>query len=117
MGCLKTVFPFQTKLEGYLNSGKELSVEQRAAVAKYDAVMATLEFARDLVKQMQQFTKDAEKEQKKHLRKVSAKTKGCGKVFNSHLFGIFLGINCKGSRRNYQDTRSFDYAKYFVLFH
>lgn len=64
---------FQTKLEGYraLDAmGKELSSEQRAAVNKYDAVLATLEFARDLVKQMQQFAKDAEKEQKKQARKV-----------------------------------------------
>lgn len=64
---------FQTKLEGYRAiqaSGKELSADQKSAVAKYDAVMATLEFARDLVKQMQQFTKDAEKEQKKQARKV-----------------------------------------------
>ncbi|XP_023301450.2 caprin homolog [Lucilia cuprina] len=62
----------KTKLEGYRAiqaSGKELSSDQKAAVAKYDAVMATLEFARDLVKQMQQFTKDAEKEQKKQARK------------------------------------------------
>ena len=40
-------------------------------MAKYDAVLATLDFARDLVKQMQQFTKDAEKEQKKQARKVN----------------------------------------------
>ncbi|XP_073841758.1 cell cycle associated protein caprin family member [Musca autumnalis] len=62
----------KTKLEGYraLDAmGKELSSEQRAAVNKYDAVLATLDFARDLVKQMQQFTKDAEKEQKKQARK------------------------------------------------
>uniref|UniRef100_A0A1A9WCU0 Caprin-1 dimerization domain-containing protein n=1 Tax=Glossina brevipalpis TaxID=37001 RepID=A0A1A9WCU0_9MUSC len=62
----------KTKLESYRSiqaSGKELSSDQRAAVAKYDAVIATLEFARDLVKQMQQFTKDAEKEQKKQARK------------------------------------------------
>ncbi|XP_075164251.1 cell cycle associated protein caprin family member [Haematobia irritans] len=62
----------KTKLEGYRAldaTGKELSTEQRAAVNKYDAVCATLEFARDLVKQMQQFAKDAEKEQKKQARK------------------------------------------------
>lgn len=64
----------QTKLEGYraLDAlGRELSSEQRAAVSKYDAVLTTLDFARDLVKQMQQFAKDAEKEQKKQARKVN----------------------------------------------
>lgn len=54
-------------------SGKELSADQRAAVSKFDAVISTLDFARDLFKQLQQFTKDAEKEQRKQARKVTKK--------------------------------------------
>lgn len=63
----------QTKLESYRTiqaSGKELSSDQKAAVAKYDAVIAMLEFARDFSKQMWQFVKEAEKEQRKQARKV-----------------------------------------------
>ena len=70
---LQIFFVLQTKLESYRAiqaTGKELSADQKNAVAKYDAVMATLEFARDLSKQMVQFTKDAEKELKKQARKV-----------------------------------------------
>lgn len=50
--------------------GKELSADQAAAVAKYDSVLATLEFARDVSKQTQLTLKEAEKEQKKQARKV-----------------------------------------------
>lgn len=63
----------QTKLESYRAiqaGGKELSADQAAAVAKYDSVLATLEFARDFSKQTQQMFKEAEKEQKKQARKV-----------------------------------------------
>lgn len=63
----------QTKLESYRSiqmSGKDLSADQRTAVSKYDAVISTLDFARDLVKQLQQFIKDSEKEQRKQARKV-----------------------------------------------
>ncbi|XP_037931150.1 caprin homolog [Teleopsis dalmanni] len=62
----------KTKLESYRAiqaTGKELSSDQRAAVAKYDGVIASLELCRDLAKQMQQFIKDGEKEQKKQARK------------------------------------------------
>ncbi|XP_018783847.1 PREDICTED: caprin homolog [Bactrocera latifrons] len=62
----------KTKLESYRTiqaSGKELSSDQKAAVAKYDAVIAMLEFARDFSKQMWQFVKEAEKEQRKQARK------------------------------------------------
>jgi len=40
-------------------------------VAKYDAVLANLEFARELAKHIQQQSKEAEKEQKKQARKVN----------------------------------------------
>ncbi|XP_017863377.1 PREDICTED: caprin homolog isoform X1 [Drosophila arizonae] len=62
----------KTKLESYRAiqaGGKELSADQGAAVAKYDSVLATLEFARDFSKQTQQMFKEAEKEQKKQARK------------------------------------------------
>ncbi|XP_022221444.2 caprin homolog [Drosophila obscura] len=62
----------KTKLESYRaiqTGGKELSADQASAVAKYDAVLANLEFARELAKQMQQQSKEAEKEQKKQARK------------------------------------------------
>jgi len=64
----------QTKLESYRaiqSTGKELSGDQASAVAKYDAVLANLEFARELAKHIQQQSKEAEKEQKKQARKVN----------------------------------------------
>lgn len=50
-------------------SGKELSADQKQAVAKYDEVMQCLDFARDLTKQMIQLSNNAEKEQKKLARR------------------------------------------------
>ncbi|KAI8041076.1 hypothetical protein M5D96_005327 [Drosophila gunungcola] len=62
----------KTKLESYRaiqSGGKELSGDQASAVAKYDAVLANLEFAREMSKHIQQQSKEAEKEQKKQARK------------------------------------------------
>ncbi|XP_055385617.1 caprin homolog [Condylostylus longicornis] len=62
----------KTKLESYRtiqSSGKELSSDQKAAVAKYDEVAQSLEFARDLSKQMLQIAIASEKEEKKRVRK------------------------------------------------
>ncbi|XP_030373422.1 caprin homolog [Scaptodrosophila lebanonensis] len=62
----------KAKLESYRaiqTGGKELSADQAAAVAKYDAVVATLEFARDMHKQLCQMSREAEKEHKKQERK------------------------------------------------
>ncbi|ALC44730.1 Capr [Drosophila busckii] len=62
----------KTKLESYRAiqaGGKEMSADQAAAVAKYESVLAALEFARDISKQTQVTFKEAEKEQKKQARK------------------------------------------------
>lgn len=64
----------QTKLESYRAiqfSGKELSQDQKTAVAKYNEVAQSLELARDFVKQLSQLSSNYEKEVKKQLRKVS----------------------------------------------
>lgn len=45
---------FQSKLESYKelqNAGKTLNEDQKTAVAKFNEVIQTLEFARDLSKQ------------------------------------------------------------------
>lgn len=60
------------KLDGYRatkESGKTLQSEQAAALAKYEEVIQTLEFARDLCKQLNQISADAAKLAKKQARK------------------------------------------------
>lgn len=65
----------KAKLESYRelqNSGKDLNQDQRVAVAKYDEVVQTLEFARDLCKQFQGIAALADKDAKKIARKEAA---------------------------------------------
>lgn len=50
-------------------SGKELNHDQKTAVAKYEEVVQTLEFARDLCKQFLGIATVSEKEAKKQARK------------------------------------------------
>ncbi|XP_069132405.1 caprin-1-like isoform X2 [Argopecten irradians] len=60
------------KLDGYkakADSGTKLEKDQQAAVDKYDEVMQTLEFARDLQKQFLSINVDAEKMMKKQLKR------------------------------------------------
>lgn len=51
-------------------AGKEVNADQKAALSKYGEVAQTLEFARDMFKQIQQITTVSEKEQKKKQKKV-----------------------------------------------
>lgn len=65
----------KAKLESYKelqNSGKDLNQDQKTAVAKYEEVVQTLEFARDLCKQFLGIAAVSEKEAKKQARKESA---------------------------------------------
>jgi len=62
----------KAKLESYRDlqkSGKDLNADQKTAVAKYDEVVQTLEFARDLAKQFMSIALVTEKEEKKRARK------------------------------------------------
>lgn len=62
----------QARLDGYRDlqkSGKELHNEQLQAVAKYDEVVQTLEFSRDLYKQFLSISTETSKQQKKQARK------------------------------------------------
>lgn len=66
---------FQTRLESYRalqSSGKDLNADQKTAVAKYDEVIQTLEFAKDLCKQFLSIAAVSEKEAKKQARKEAA---------------------------------------------
>lgn len=51
-------------------SGKDLNADQKVAVAKYDEVNQTLEFARDLSKQITNIALSAEREAKKQAKRV-----------------------------------------------
>lgn len=51
-------------------AGKDVNADQKAALSKYGEVSQTLEFARDMFKQIQQITTVSEKEQKKKQKKV-----------------------------------------------
>lgn len=65
----------QAKLESYRelqNSGKDLNQDQKIAVAKYEEVVQTLEFARDLCKQFLSIATGSEKDAKKQARKEAA---------------------------------------------
>ena len=62
----------QRKIESYREeqkNGKDLNSDQQAAVSKYDEVIQTLDFARDLCKQFNGIAVDAAKQQKKQARK------------------------------------------------
>jgi caprin-1 len=66
---------FQSKLESYRdlqNAGKELNADQKTAVAKYNEVTQTLEFARDIYKQFLGIAVVSEKEAKKQAKKEAA---------------------------------------------
>lgn len=63
----------QSKLTSYRDlqkAGKELNSDQKVAVAKYDEVAQTLEFARELSKQVTSIAAAAEREAKKQAKKV-----------------------------------------------
>ncbi|KAL3267289.1 hypothetical protein HHI36_011420 [Cryptolaemus montrouzieri] len=65
----------KSKLESYRdlqNAGKELNTDQKIAVAKYDEVIQTLDFARDLCKQFLGIAACSEKEAKKQAKKEAA---------------------------------------------
>ncbi|XP_049864900.1 caprin-1-like [Pectinophora gossypiella] len=62
----------KSKLTSYRDlqkAGKELNSDQKVAVAKYDEVAQTLEFARDLSKQVSAIATSAEREAKKQAKK------------------------------------------------
>jgi caprin-1 len=65
----------KSKLESYRdlqNAGKELNADQKTAVAKYNEVTQTLEFARDIYKQFLSIAVVSEKEAKKQAKKEAA---------------------------------------------
>ncbi|KAJ3658431.1 hypothetical protein Zmor_010168 [Zophobas morio] len=65
----------KSKLESYRdlqNAGKELNADQKTAVAKYNEVTQTLEFARDIYKQFLGIAVVSEKEAKKQAKKEAA---------------------------------------------
>ncbi|XP_059061866.1 caprin homolog [Achroia grisella] len=62
----------KSKLTSYRDlqkAGKELNTDQKVAVAKYDEVAQTLEFARDMSKQVAGIATAAEREAKKQAKK------------------------------------------------
>ncbi|KAF9412975.1 hypothetical protein HW555_008672 [Spodoptera exigua] len=62
----------KSKLTSYRDlqkAGKELNSDQKVAVAKYDEVAQTLEFARELSKQVASIATSAEREAKKQAKK------------------------------------------------
>ncbi|BET02115.1 Cell cycle associated protein 1 [Nesidiocoris tenuis] len=65
----------KTRLDGYRDlqkSGKDLNSDQLEAVAKYDAVLAHLDFARELSKQLSALAVESAKTIKKQARKEAA---------------------------------------------
>ncbi|KAG5882110.1 hypothetical protein JTB14_016873 [Gonioctena quinquepunctata] len=65
----------KSKLESYKelqNAGKELNADQKTAVAKFNEVINTLDFARDLCKQFLGIAVASEKEAKKIAKKEAA---------------------------------------------
>lgn len=52
-------------------AGKELNSDQKVAVAKYDEVSHTLDFIRDLAKQIGAVATAAERDAKKQAKKVN----------------------------------------------
>lgn len=72
---ITSVFCLQSRLEQYREEqkkGKELNGDQLAAVSKYDEVIQTLEFAKDLSKQFNILAVDTGKQLKKQQRKEQA---------------------------------------------
>ena len=66
------ILKFQSKLDGYradYNRGKELNDDQKSAIAKYEEVIQTLEFARELSGQFKTLIQDEDKGRKKLLKK------------------------------------------------
>ena len=62
-------------MDGYKENarrGKTLNEDQKAAVAKYDEVMQTAEFARDMVVQLKTLAAEEEKGGKKKAKKDAA---------------------------------------------
>lgn len=62
----------KVKLESYKDlqkNGKELNTDQKTAVAKYDEVLQTLDFTRELYKQIVGIAQESVKQQKKMARK------------------------------------------------
>ena len=69
----ENILLLQSKLTSYRDlqkAGKELNSDQKVAVAKYDEVAQTLEFARELSKQVTSIATTAEREAKKQAKKV-----------------------------------------------
>ena len=65
-------FVLQGKLDGYradYQRGKTLNDDQKAAIAKYDEVLQTLEFARELSSQFKTLAIEEEKTRKKQVKK------------------------------------------------
>ncbi|XP_074097208.1 caprin family member [Cotesia typhae] len=56
-------------LKDLVKNGKELNLDQKTAVAKYDEVLQTLEITRELYKQIVGISNDFAKQQKKQARK------------------------------------------------
>lgn len=77
------------------NSGKDLNQDQKTAVARYDEVVQTLDFARDLCKQFLGIVAVSEKEAKKQARKdASAKSQAeLAKVYYTHFSYFYLKDN------------------------
>ena len=62
-------------MDGYKETarkGKPLNDDQKAAVAKYDEVMQTAEFAKDMVVQLKNLAAEEEKAGKKKAKKDAA---------------------------------------------
>lgn len=87
----------QSKLESYRelqNSGKDLNADQKTAVAKYDEVIQTLEFAKDLCKQFLGIAAVTEKEAKKLARKEAAAKSQAELAKVRFFFQVkFVGVN------------------------
>lgn len=87
---------FQSKLTSYRDlqkAGKELNADQRVAVAKYDEVSQTLEFARDLAKQMASIAVSAEREAKKQAKRVHI----CRHIYSYNARNLYLDISSEGT--------------------
>ena len=85
---------FQAKLDGYRENarrGKPLNEDQKAAVAKYDEVMQTAEFAKDMVVQLKGLAAEEEKAGKKKAKKDAA-DKAKADVSRLALFSFTLKI-------------------------
>lgn len=73
---INQIFNILSRLQGKLESyrelektGKELSADKKVAILKYDEVTMTLEFSRELAKQIEKIINNTEKDQKKKQKK------------------------------------------------